>query len=175
MSQRRNVRFAHCPACGGAHQGFPSACANRTRGLDGICLKSARFVQKNRTGVSELLRIRYKRTVLRCGEQNISASRCRLATFWRKSEGLSIVFSSASQWAVCEVEQIRLSPPSPNIGQSQCFDGSGPLPTRVYALVGRLKPCASRLRGGHATYENTGDRPSFLRRKVASKCRANVE
>jgi len=29
----------------------------------------------------------------------------RLATFWRKNEGLSLVFSAVSQSAVCEIEQ----------------------------------------------------------------------
>jgi hypothetical protein len=49
-----------------------------------------------------------------------------LGSFRRKYEGLSCVFSSASQSAACEVEQIRLSRPTPNIIQSQCFNGSGP-------------------------------------------------
>jgi hypothetical protein len=84
-----------------------------------------------------------------------------LGSFRRKYEGLSCVFSSASQSAACEVEQIRLSRPTPNIKRLW------PLPTRVCALVGRLKPCASRLETKQMLYENAGVSPLLLHRKVA--------
>ena len=48
----------------------------------------------------------------------------RLATFWRKNEGLSCVFSSAGQTTVCKIKQIRLSAPSQNITWTQCFEDS---------------------------------------------------